>query len=121
MCLTPVIDPLTYPAARERPDRLPLREPKGYTSYEVVTAGAGTGGAFSEIGRFSGVPDAVEALATGGDALVILSDELGTEESAIRLVVGLAQMLHISRRVVLASNVSDAAPSTVRATGKWLA
>jgi hypothetical protein len=114
-------DELLYPAPRLRPERLPLREPKGYTSYESVVALAGTGGAFTEIGRFSGIPDAVEALTTGGDALVQLTDESLGEESSIRLIVGLTQFLQISRRVVLASNVNDAAPATVRATGKWLA
>ena len=109
----------TYPACRPRPRGAAPSTSEKYERYEELTALAGTGAAFVEIGTFSGYPDAIDLVATGGDALVSLRDATGREESSLRLIVNVPRDTHISRRKVFATNVSDASPATVRATGKW--
>lgn len=111
--------PVAIPAARERAPEAPPLVGAKFERYEEITAAAGTGGAFTEIGTFSGRPDAIDLVATGGDALVRLTDELGREESSLRLIANVPRETWLSKRRVSASNVSDAAQATVRATGKW--
>ncbi len=111
--------PKPYPCPRERPQGTFPTTVEKYERYEEVAGLAGTAAAFIEIGTFSGTPDAIDLLATGGDALVSLRDPTGREESALRLVANVPRETHISRRKVYAANVADGSPATVRATGKW--
>ncbi len=90
-----------------------------FARYEELTGAAGTGATFALVGLFSGRPDNIDLLATGGDALVTLTDRVGREESSVRLIAGTRYRTSISRERITASNVSDASPATVRATGKW--
>ena len=113
-------DELTYPAAREREPVPPATGADRYKTYQAIVGAAGTGGVMAELGRFAGTPDAIDLVSTGGDALVELTDELFSEESSLRLVVGVPIETRISRRVVRAVNVSDASQATVRAIAKWL-
>ena len=108
-----------YPEQRDRPRGASPSTGEKYERYEAVTGAAGTGGAFADLGAFSGTPDAIDLVATGGDALVSLRDNTGREESALRLIAGVPLETHISRRRVFAVNVADGNQATVRATGKW--
>jgi len=108
-----------YPSLRERPRGAYPGTVEKYERYEELTGAAGTGAAFADLGAFSGTPDAIDLVATGGDALVSLRDNVGREESTLRLIANVPRETHISRRRVFASNVSDLSASTVRATGKW--
>ncbi len=111
--------PATYPDPRDRPRGAAPSTVEKYERYEELTALAGTGGAFAEIGTFSGYPDAIDLVATGGDARVSLRDATGREESSLRLIANVPRQTHISRRRVFAVNVNDANAATVSATGKW--
>lgn len=108
-----------YPDHRERPRGAYTGTVEKYERYEELSGAAGTGATFTSLGAFSGTPDAIDLLATGGDALVSLRDNVGREESSLRLIANVPRETHISRRRVFASNVSDGSQSTVRATGKW--
>jgi hypothetical protein len=108
-----------YPELRERPRGAYPSTVEKYERYEVLTGDAGTGAAFVDLGKFSGTPDAIDLLATGGDALVSLRDDTGREESSLRLVIGVPLETHISRRRIFAANVDDLKQATIRATGKW--
>jgi hypothetical protein len=108
-----------YPETHDRPRGAYPSTVEKYERYEELAAAAGTGGTFADIGAFSGTPDAIDLVATGGDALVSLRDHAGREESSLRLIANVPRETHLSRRRVFAVNVSDAAAATVRATGKW--
>lgn len=108
-----------YPDFRERPRGAAPSTVEKYERYEELSGAAGTGAAFAEIGTFSGQPDSIDLVATGGDAFVSLRDRTGRDESALRLIANVPRETRISRHKIYATNVSDASQSTVRATGKW--
>jgi hypothetical protein len=110
-----------YPTLRERPRGAYPSSLEKYERYEELSAAAGTGGAYADLGAFSGTPDAIDLVCTGGDALVSLRDHAGREESSLRLIANVPRETHISGRRLFTVNVSDAAAATVRATGKWAA
>lgn len=111
--------PPSYPQLRPRPRGAFPSVVQKFERYEELTGSAGTGGTFSEIGKFSGQPDNIDLICTGGDALVQLTDRVGREESSLFLRQNESRKTNISRERVTATNVSDASPATIRATGKW--
>jgi hypothetical protein len=116
-----VLDALTYPAPRERPDRLPLRDPKGYTRYETLERVLADTDTRVELGRFSGVPDAIDASSNNGATLLTLADDLGREESTF--TVDGSDIVHteISRRVVFAVRRDALETPRIIVVGKWFA
>ncbi len=108
-----------YPQDRRRPTGAFPSVVQKFERYEELSGAAGLGGAFADLGLFTGRPDNIDLTVTGGDALIKLTDRVGREESALRVIAGQTRRTHLSRERVLATNVSDAAPATVRATGKW--
>ena len=119
MCRWAFLDPEVYPAARDRPDPAPLPGGTGYARYQTVTGLVASSAVMTEVGRFAGIPDAIDLVSVNGSSDVILTDEFGTEESRIRLVSGITVPMYIRRRVVLAQIASAPDTPTVFAIGKW--
>jgi len=109
-----------YPGReRERPAEWASRPNEKYDRGQQLTGAAGTASVLAEIGKFAGKPDGIDLFITGGAAVVELQDRLGL--NGIRFTVPAGQYVPtlVSRERVTAFNVSDAAPATVTATGKW--
>jgi hypothetical protein len=109
-----------YPGReRERPAEWEPAPGLKYDRGQQVSALAGVGGVLGLVGVFAGKPDAIDLIVSGGAAVVELQDRLGL--NGIRFTVPAGQYLPtlVSRERVTAFNVSDAAPATVTATGKW--
>jgi len=84
-----------------------------------LSALAGTGSVLGLVGVFAGQPDQIDLLASGGDAIVELQDRLGLNGIRYRIPINVLFRTQVSRERVMAFNVSDAAPATVTAVGKW--
>lgn len=72
-----------------------------------------------EVGRFSGVPDAIELSCINGAVRVTLADEHGRDEQSYLLEEQGNQRIHISRRVVSAARFTAAQTPTISATALW--
>lgn len=90
-----------------------------FERYERLQAAAGTASTRLLIGAFSGRPDQVDLQVTGGAAVVRLTDREDDEGHDLFVFANSTYKTNISKERVWAFNVSDAAPATVTAIGKW--
>jgi hypothetical protein len=109
-----------YPGRdRERPaENRPVVSEK-YDRGQTLSAAAGTGSVLALVGVYAGKPDVIDLLATGGAAVVELQDRLGLNPIRFTVPINTPFQTQVSRERVTAFNVSDAAPATVIAVGKW--
>src|SRR5712664_3413896 len=109
-----------YPGReRERPAEWESRPNEKYDRSQQLTGAAGTGSVLAEVGKFAGKPDGIDLFVSGGAAVVELQDRLGLNGIRFTIPVGVYVPTLVSRERVTAFNVSDAAPATITATGKW--
>jgi hypothetical protein len=109
-----------YPGRdRDRPAETRPAVTDKFDRGQNLTGAAGTGSVLAEIGKFAGKPDAIDLMVTGGAAVVELQDRLGLNGIRYTVPVNTLIPTAVSRERVTAFNVSDAAPATVIAVGKW--
>ena len=109
-----------YPEARERPSGQAAGSPDRYARYESKEATLADSDTPVELGVFSGRPDAVDLIASGGAVRFTLTDEFLSEESSIVVNSGSSAETRISRRVVRAVRVTAATTPFAQAVAKWL-
>ena len=109
-----------YPEARSRASGQAPGLPDRYARYESMSVALADTDAPVEVGRFSGVPDAIDLFAEGGAVTFILTDELGAEESTIRVPSGVMRETRIGRRVIRANRTTAGGTPTANAVAKWL-
>lgn len=108
-----------YPEQRERmPEAAPHVSEK-FERYETIVFTLAAVATVQEAGQFSGRPDAIDLFASAAGVDVFLTDELGREESSIRLPA--TDWIHtdISKRRVRVQDTTGVGTQVIRAVGKF--
>jgi hypothetical protein len=108
-----------YPEQRERVAGPTPQVAEKFERYETITFTLAAVATVQEAGQFSGRPDAIDLLASAAGVDVFLTDELGREESAIRLPANDWFHSEISKRRVRVQDPTGTGLQVVRAVGKW--
>jgi len=108
-----------YPPGVIRAPGAPYIVSEKFGRYETVQAVLGATTAFTELGRFSGIPDQVDVWASAAGLDVRLRDTAFPEESAVRTIANDWVRNVAARRVVEARDPAGAGGQTVSVVGKW--
>lgn len=92
-----------------------------FNRYETIAVTLGATAVFTEVGRFSGYPDAIDIWCNTAGMEVKLTDLELREESAISTEANTTIHTSISRRVVSARDPAGAGGQLLRVVGKWAA
>lgn len=111
--------PHGYPEQRERVAEAAPHIGDKYERYETISFTLAAVATVQEAGQFSGRPDAIDLFASAAGVDVFLTDELGREESAIRLPANDWFHSDISKRRVRVQDPTGTGLQVVRAVGKW--
>jgi len=111
------IDP-SPPARMRAPEPVPMVTEK-FERYETVTFTLAAVATVQDAGQFSGRPDAIDLFASAAGVDVFLTDELGREESSLRLPA--LDWIHtdLSKRRVRVQDPTGVGLQVIRAVGKY--
>ncbi len=109
------------PSLRERVPGPAPGAPEKFERYETITFTLAAVAAVQAAGRFSGTPDGIDLFASAAGVDVFLADQVGREESSIRLPALLWVETRLSRRMVFVQDTTGAGTQVIRAVGKWAA
>lgn len=111
--------PRGYPESRERVAEAAPQVAEKFERYETIVFTLAAVATVQDAGQFSGRPDAIDLFASAAGVDVFLTDELGREESSIRLPATTWIYTEISKRRVRVQDPTGVGLQVVRAVGKW--
>jgi hypothetical protein len=90
-----------------------------FERYETISFTLAAVGTVQDAGQFSGRPDAIDMFASAANVDVFLTDELGREESAIRLPVATWIYTQLSKRRIRVQDATATGLQVCRFVGKY--